>query len=239
MKLSGSVRNRIGAKGLLSRRTAVDTKPLNSAAALPLRVSCDPSGQGIGRCGKPCAAGAMLSPWLRGARGLPSPLRWSRRTAERHHFVLGCSSCAGAAAKPTCRRKLMCSATCSQGASIRIPFVLGIGKFPSQSLLSQTKRGRCKITVSQRPLISPKRKRKAGRMWKTNHISPGFLKSKASPGTKTSAKSGKLILFSVKQPKSRTNAFAIALCHVSSRAFSGQKPAQGRIAPFGCFSSLA
>ena len=51
-----------------------------------LPVSVDPSGQGIGCCGKTCAAGAMLSPWLRWARGLPSPLRWSRRTASTASF---------------------------------------------------------------------------------------------------------------------------------------------------------
>ena len=51
-----------------------------------LPMSVDPSGRGIGCCGKPCAAGAMLSPWLRWARGLPSPLRWSRRTASTASF---------------------------------------------------------------------------------------------------------------------------------------------------------
>ena len=62
------------------------TRPLNSAAARGLRVSFDPSGNGIG-CWNSCATGAMLSPWLHRSRGLPPLWRCSCRTADRRLFA--------------------------------------------------------------------------------------------------------------------------------------------------------
>lgn len=62
------------------------TRPLNSAAARRLRVSVDPPGCGSGAWDS-CAAGAMLSPWLRRTKTLPVFWRCSCRTAKRHFQI--------------------------------------------------------------------------------------------------------------------------------------------------------
>ena len=77
------------------------------------------------------------------------------------------------------------------------------------------------MKILQRSLYHDREARETERLWKTRHRTPGFMHSKASPGLRTSAECGKRFKFFVRQPKSRTNAFAIGLYPVSSRAFSG------------------
>ena len=98
------------------------------------------------------------------------------------------------------------------------------------------KRGCCNESLQQ-PLVMRKNEQKSPENVGKCRKSPGFLYSNACPGLKTSAECGKPAPFSVMQPKSRINAFAIALCPASSRAFSGQKQALKRKALYGCSSS--
>ena len=96
--------------------------------------------------------------------------------------------------------------------------------------------GCCKMRVLQQPLAMGKNEQKSLESVGKYHKSHSFLHSNADPGLKTSAECGKPAPFSVMQPKSRINAFAIGLCPVSSRSFSGQKRALKRKALYGCSS---
>ena len=61
-----------------------------------------------------------------------------------------------------------------------------------------------------------------------------FCIAKPAPAHRLAPNVEKWIQLFVTQPKSRTNAFAIALCPVSSRAFSGQMQVLRRIALYEC-----